>query len=222
MAFSWLGLSSSRHGPPTGALPLPGCWFPATDDKDAPAGCAVSRVLFRRDGGASRPQRRRPFIWTRPFGQALPPKRKAAYPRPICPEPGGVAAWPCTRWGLPCRCASRPPRCALTAPFHPYPSTSSGRYIFCGTFPAPVRPQGPPGAVGVAHHRGSAVLGLSSPGSLTSAGAAFHAPGRLHYTTNAAGRIEKPGESRAPVRRGERANHPGAPGPDSAIIRARG
>jgi hypothetical protein len=25
-------------------------------------------------------------------------------------------------------------RCALTAPFHPYPATSAGRYIFCGTF----------------------------------------------------------------------------------------
>ena len=25
-------------------------------------------------------------------------------------------------------------RCALTAPFHPYPDVAAGRYVFCGTF----------------------------------------------------------------------------------------
>src|SRR5690606_23309528 len=29
--------------------------------------------------------------------------------------------WPCSRWGLPCRRVLPPTRCALTAPFHPYP-----------------------------------------------------------------------------------------------------
>src|SRR5271156_5453839 len=28
--------------------------------------------------------------------------------------------WSCSRWGLPCRQALPPARCALTAPFHPY------------------------------------------------------------------------------------------------------
>ena len=45
--------------------------------------------------------------------------------------------WSCSAWGLPCRRALLPPRCALTAPFHPYPAriyTPAGRYIFCGTF----------------------------------------------------------------------------------------
>jgi len=30
--------------------------------------------------------------------------------------------WSCSAWGLPCQRALLPPRCALTAPFHPYPS----------------------------------------------------------------------------------------------------
>ncbi|KMQ73783.1 hypothetical protein BPMI_02172 [Candidatus Burkholderia pumila] len=28
--------------------------------------------------------------------------------------------WNCSGWRLPCRCVLRRPRCALTAPFHPY------------------------------------------------------------------------------------------------------
>jgi len=32
-------------------------------------------------------------------------------------------------------------RCALTAPFHPYPGSSPGRFAFCGTFPG-VAPAG--------------------------------------------------------------------------------
>ncbi len=41
--------------------------------------------------------------------------------------------WSCSGWGLPCRGVLPAARCALTAPFHPYPA-SAGRYIFCGTF----------------------------------------------------------------------------------------
>lgn len=38
------------------------------------------------------------------------------------------------RTGFALPLMSPPERCALTAPFHPYPESSSGRYIFCGTF----------------------------------------------------------------------------------------
>ena len=41
--------------------------------------------------------------------------------------------WSCSGWGLPCRRMLPPARCALTAPFHPYP-TDAGRYLFCCTF----------------------------------------------------------------------------------------
>ncbi len=42
----------------------------------------------------------------------------------------------CSRWGLPCRDVLPPARCALTAPFHPYPEPEgSGRFAFCGAFP---------------------------------------------------------------------------------------
>ena len=76
---------------------------------------------------------------------------------------------------------SHPSRCALTAPFHPYRpgallpgqarwglavqglvdggSGSRPAVSFCCTFPVPTS-----GTVGVTHHRGSVVLGLSSPG----------------------------------------------------------
>jgi hypothetical protein len=46
--------------------------------------------------------------------------------------------WSCSAWGLPCRRGLLRPRCALTAPFHPYPKLKQNpnprRYFFCGTF----------------------------------------------------------------------------------------
>ncbi len=43
--------------------------------------------------------------------------------------------WSCSTWGLPCQRALLPPRCALTAPFHPYPAKYiPGGIVFCGTF----------------------------------------------------------------------------------------
>ena len=43
------------------------------------------------------------------------PTRKHRGPRHCFP------IWSCSRWGLPCRRVLPPARCALTAPFHPYP-----------------------------------------------------------------------------------------------------
>ena len=37
--------------------------------------------------------------------------------------------WSCSAWGLPCRRALLRPRCALTAPFHPYPATDRHRAV---------------------------------------------------------------------------------------------
>ena len=49
----------------------------------------------------------------------------------------------CSRRGLPCRKTLPPARCALTAPFHPYPNglAAFGRFAFCGAFPG-VAPAG--------------------------------------------------------------------------------
>ena len=85
------------------------------ESKKKPAGCAVSRVLFRREvacaravipgfrrggkGHLSGPAFASGLRGTNPLG----PCRQAAYPRLDRPEPRLVAAWPCTRWGLPCR-----------------------------------------------------------------------------------------------------------------------
>src|SRR5207248_11079454 len=33
--------------------------------------------------------------------------------------------WSCSAWGLPCRHTLLRPRCALTAPFHPYPTETN-------------------------------------------------------------------------------------------------
>jgi len=42
--------------------------------------------------------------------------------------------WSCSVWGLPCLRALQPERCALTAPFHPYPrACTRWRYLLCGT-----------------------------------------------------------------------------------------
>ncbi len=42
--------------------------------------------------------------------------------------------WSCSVWGLPCLRALQPERCALTAPFHPYPRVCTRwRYLLCGT-----------------------------------------------------------------------------------------
>ena len=35
-------------------------------------------------------------------------------------EDARLPTWNCSGWRLPCRSASQQPRCALTAPFHPY------------------------------------------------------------------------------------------------------
>ncbi len=94
------------------------------------------------------------------------PTRKHRGPRHCFP------IWSCSRWGLPCRSVLPPARCALTAPFHPYPvhaEAIQGRYLFCCTFrrlapprrylaPCPVEP------------------GLSSPPRLTRT---ERLPGRL-------------------------------------------
>ena len=46
-----------------------------------------------------------------------------------------ISIWPCSRWGLPCHDVLPRARCALTAPFHPYPYTEvHGRSTLCCTF----------------------------------------------------------------------------------------
>jgi len=95
---------------------------------------------------------------TRPCGRALPtdvgkrPTRDS-----IGPDRTVVAAWPCTRRGLPCR---RPHgrRGALLP--HLFTLTHlrrsfGGRYVFCGTFPIPPGRSYRRGeTVGVTHRRG--------------------------------------------------------------------
>jgi len=63
-------------------------------------------------------------------GSLKRPTRKRRGPRHCFP------IWSCSRWGLPSRSVLPPARCALTAPFHPYPATQRAvrRYIFCCTF----------------------------------------------------------------------------------------
>jgi len=101
-----------------------------------PAGCAVSRVLFRRSLGKLR--QRRPFIWTRLCRRALSLAGEAAYPRSYWPEPGRDRCLALHPMGFAMPVASRRPRCALTAPFHPYPGRKGrGGLLFCGTFPTP-------------------------------------------------------------------------------------
>ena len=99
-------------------------------------------------------------------------------------EPDLAAAWPCTRWGLPCRrhhCrrgALLPHHFTLTAVASsrqagmnaPGPNgrawglcaTSAVYFLWHFPYPSPAA-RSRRRTVGVTHHRGSVVLGLSSP-----------------------------------------------------------
>ena len=64
-------------------------------------------------------------------------------PSPSSDLPGNIGRaslkrspiWSCSCRGLPSRQSCLCRWWALTPPFHPYPSTSSGRFVFCGAFP---------------------------------------------------------------------------------------
>ena len=85
------------QAPKAGKLPLGG-----KTKRPGRLRCKPSSVPSGARAGAV--GRRRPFIWTRPYGRAPPGQaRQAAYPRRNGLSRTIVAAWPCTRWGLPCR-----------------------------------------------------------------------------------------------------------------------
>ena len=65
----------------------------------------------------------------RPVAGPLEPPTRDSASRIIIP------VWRCTAWGLPSRLRHRNRWCALTAPFHPYP-TEVRRSIFCGALPS--------------------------------------------------------------------------------------
>ena len=55
--------------------------------------------------------------------------------------------WSCSGWGLPCRGVLPPARCALTAPFHPYPRPWALAVYFLWHFPWARAPQALPGTL---------------------------------------------------------------------------
>src|ERR1700677_48154 len=72
----------------------------------------------------------KPVSVSRPFGQAavIPLGRRSLSGSSNLPGSRNGAGrscspiWSCSAWGLPCQRALLRPRCALTAPFHPYPA----------------------------------------------------------------------------------------------------
>ena len=64
-----------------------------------------------------------------PTRKSFPPKRGAGTGDPRLPYSVLL------RMGFTMPSPSPERRCALTAPFHPYPPTSGGRSALCGTFP---------------------------------------------------------------------------------------
>src|ERR1019366_1895495 len=80
------------------------------------------------------PYGRQPFIWAGHCSPAL-----ATYPRVHRSGPLLLSYLVLLRVGFALPAGLLRPRCALTAPFHPYPKaarlrTRLGRYIFCCTF----------------------------------------------------------------------------------------
>jgi len=79
----------------------------------------ISRFLY--------PCERQSFLWAGHCWPAL-----ATYPRVERSGPLLLSYLVLLRMGFTLPPGSLRTRCALTAPFHPYPGT--GRYLFCGTF----------------------------------------------------------------------------------------
>jgi hypothetical protein len=95
----------------------------------------VSRILYgvaAADGHSSRPliaeRLKRP---TRKLGA---PSRHAL--RMACAISSSFPIWSCSVWGLPCLAALLRERCALTAPFHPYPELALRAVYFLWHFPS--------------------------------------------------------------------------------------
>jgi len=80
---------------------------------------------------------------------------------PGAPKGAAPAAWPCSRWGLPCAGTLPPGRWALTPPFHPClhgpgeNPRADRRSVFCGPVHGSPRP-------GVTRHPAPLEPGLSS------------------------------------------------------------
>ena len=111
--------------------PVGGHVLRSIQNKPRPARCKPSSVPSRPRGAGVR--RRRPFIWTVRCRTALA-RRQSGLPAIMGPNHADrcLALHPV---GFAVPDDSRRPRCALTAPFHPYPGTNPRRYLFCGTIP---------------------------------------------------------------------------------------
>jgi len=145
----------------------------AREQQKSPCRPAVSRVLFPPPVG---PDRRgaKAISLDPPLPTGSPDEVGKRPTRDRRAQPARVAAWPCTRWGLPCR-RRRRRRGALLP--HLFTLTRlrrglGGRALRAGAgggmfSVALSRSRAPAGAeagkVGVTHHRGWMVLGLSSP-----------------------------------------------------------
>jgi len=65
-----------------------------------------------------KPDPGQPFLSARHYWRAL-----ATYPGVVAARAAPSSPiWSCSTWGFPCRHTLPRPRCALTAPFHPYPA----------------------------------------------------------------------------------------------------
>ena len=112
-------------------LDLPQPFFfisPLRADEEKWLGEAIGRILY--------PEGRRPFIWAARYRVA-----RAAYPEtsPTVVGCGDRHPWSpysaLLRMGFTVPSPSPERRCALTAPFHPYPRPTRGWSTLCCTFP---------------------------------------------------------------------------------------
>ena len=123
-------LNQAELRPATGHAPnrTDKCTYPHRQIN--PAGCAVSRVLSHRRGGSPR-RRRRLFIWTRRHRRAPPIVSGSGLPAGLRPEPRLTRCLALHPVGFTVPADSRRPRCALTAPFHPYPPSPKLTWAVC-------------------------------------------------------------------------------------------
>ena len=142
--------NNSPGRPAVSRVLFPGIGGPRRRDEGHLSGPAIADGLFPMTRERGLPAVERPdaiafghLCWPEPALRLRTRSRRAGTFAVLT-----TAAWPCTRWGLPCQRRHR--RCGALLP-HPFTLTLlgqacrpgfGGRFAFCGTFPIPLRPQG--------------------------------------------------------------------------------
>ena len=106
----------------------------------------LGAAIGSRDGEGSRPISRVLSRTIIHLGPVSPPA-SSDLPESAAGHSQRIPIWSCSEWGLPSPPLLPAARCALTAPFHPYPGTGARAVYFLLHFPWAHAPQALPGTL---------------------------------------------------------------------------